>query len=203
MEVVMKNASPVNLKWRIIKSGVGFSEVSLILPIMQTNGQSEFFLETGVKVYNLDLIDEEFLWSSQDIILFSSLFGHTLNKNAPVTIELNLADPSVIEIINIVASARFSEDIDLRQIDMSPSFQTQIKNIRLGEVVSINTDQGFKLAVVAGITPSDLRCVILEPFFKPESNEYISIHDVIKISKIGVLPAEFGANLSCNSDILH
>lgn len=199
----MESASPVYLKWRIINTESGIAEVTLVLPILQENGQPELLLETGIQVDNYPVLNQEFPWSSHDVVLFTRLFGHKVTKENQVTFELNLADPSVIEIINIVASARFSETIDLRQIDMSPGFQTQIKTVQLGEVVSINTDQGFKLAVVTALSLEDLSCVILEPFYEPDSHEYISIHDVVRISRVNVLPAEFGTTLSNESDILH
>lgn len=199
----MGTTSPKNLTWRIVKDELGLNEITMVLPFERLDGEPEMLLETGVKFSGTEYHTPEISWTSSDLLLFTTLCGISTRENTVVKLEIDFADPSTIEMINIVASARFSDEVDLSHLDMSPGFQHEMKHFELGEVVSINTDQGFKLAVVVDFTHADLRCVILEPFFVPNSQEFLSIHDVIRIPRLGVLPAEFGDTLVNETDILH
>lgn len=170
----MAFTTPGQLRWRLInESDPNQDEVTFVLPFIAPGEGTEYLLETGVKTQHGERTQNELKWSEKDLHLFICLFGRQLDDEfEQESFELNFTDPSIIEMINIVASARFSIEVDLSKKILAPSINTKHKNYKLGEVVAINTQEGFKLAVAVDFTEDDIRCVVLEPFVKPDSKDF-------------------------------
>ena len=127
------------------------------------------------------------------------------NSNLPVsdTVRIDLADPSIIEIINIVAAAGFgtaytSCGILHSSADSYPSYPCYI-----GAFVSLNTINGFKTCVVVAIEEDDVVCVLLEDVTMMDGDtgfggiDNLSRHDLLLVKSSDVLHPEFSmANLN-------
>jgi hypothetical protein len=200
------------LVWRLIdETGQGADVVTLVLPFSPEKPQQAQLLETDVVASQAlpsnPLSNHDLSWSQSDIMLLLTLAQKMLDMATaqdPDTdkITLDFENPTVIEIIQIVAAARFAEPFDLTQVNLGPVIHTTHSEIEQGDMVALPSLDGYPLAVITDLDSVECTCVLVEPVELKEGQTF-EIHDVVKVSRMDLLPATFGHVFPADEDVIH
>lgn len=207
------NEHEKQLVWRLIdETGQGADVVTLVLPFSPKKPDQQQLLETDVVASQAlppnPLTDHDLSWSQSDILLLYTLAQKMLDfpepedefQNEKVT--LDFEDPTVIEIIQIVAAARFAEPYDLTQVHFGEIINTELNELEQGDMVSLQGEGTYQLAVITEIDSVEATCVMLEPMVL-SNGQTLEIHDVIRVSRLDLLPATFGHVYPSEEDLIH
>ena len=200
--------------WRLsAETSEGFCAVSMVVPYQVEDDRKDLTIETTVLSMSSDPSrseSEEMLeWNQDDITLFLKMVNsRRQNNNLPVsdTVRIDLTDPSIIEIINVVAAAGFgtpnaSFGILLNSAGRYPAFHCHI-----GGFASLNTVNGFKPCVVVAMEEDDVVCVLLEDiqFMETGEFEHLSRLDLLLVKSADILHPAFALeNSQAGSGKLH
>ncbi len=207
--------SEVPFLWRLsAESSEGYCSVSMVVPCPPETQVQDFTIETSVLSLSSDSTrseTEEILeWNQEDIDLFLKLINQRqLQVNQPLeeTVRIDLSDPDIIDIINVVAAAGFGVAFTsyglLNQADGSfPVYQFDV-----GSTASLNTVNGFKPCVVVDVEDDDVVCVLLDDVdvTSMEQNfDRLSRHDLLLVKRMDVLHPEFAeSKVRPGSSTLH
>lgn len=190
--------------WRLsAESSEGFCVVSMVVPYHEDEDRKNLTIETSVISLSSDSSrseSEEMLeWNQDDMELFLKLVNaqRQLN-NLPIseTVRVDLTDPSVIEIINVVAAAGFgtaytSEGILMPTADNFPAYHCHV-----GGAAALNTVSGFKPVVVVAMEEEDVVCVLLDDiqFVEADDMEQLNRHDLLLVKRVDILHPDFAAD---------
>jgi len=185
-----------------VESSEGFCAVSMIVPYQDEDDRQDLTIETSVLSMSSDpgrSENEEVLeWNQDDISLFLKMVNHRRqNNNLPAsdTVRIDLTDPSIIDIINVVAAAGFGTAYTSYGVLHNSSGLYPAFHCHIGGVASLNTVNGFKPCVVVAIEGEDVVCVLLEDIQVTEAGEFdeLSRHDLLLVKSADVLHPEFSA----------
>jgi len=183
-----------------VESSAGFCAVSMIVPYQDEDDRQDLTIETSVLSMSSDpgrSENEEVLeWNQDDINLFLKMLNHRRqNNNLPASdiVRIDLSDPSIIEIINVVAAAGFGTAYTSYGVLHNSSGRYPAIHCHIGGVASLNTVNGFKTCVVVAIEDEDVVCVLLEDIQVTEAGEFdeLSRHDLLLVKSADVLHPEF------------
>ena len=206
----MAVTNPRNMVWRLVdETGHGADLVTFVLPEEFSDHEGELLLETDIIAHvngdNEHLPTLDLTWSNDDfqllITLVSKMLPDDSNESGEVT--LDFSDPATIEIIHIIASARFSEPFDLTELDMGPNILTHHEDIEVGDLVTINSPTGYHLAVITDLDSVEALCIMLEEMTDTRRGLPIGIHDAARVSRKDLLPATFGNVHPGEDDLIH
>lgn len=191
-----------DLYWRLSQSE--WESGNVVSLILQLNTElEEYELETDI-ISQWVLPNDEVLniaWSEQDHLLFSILIKKLLQIDfTDIDQELNFADESVITVIHLVAAARFLTPIDLDDI-LASDVDTQHYEYEVGDMVAINTLNGFKAAIIVMLDAIESHCILLDPI--KHENTDIAEHELFIINRHHLLAPEFAEVMAGDTATIH
>lgn len=191
--------------WRLsAQSSEGFCAVSMVVPCLEASEQKNLTIETSILSFSSDSTragqDEMLEWNEDDISLFLNLVNYRrqcLNLPIAETLRVDLSDPAVIQIINVVAAAGFgtayvAPGLLQQKPDPKPVFHCQI-----GGYASLETIEGFKPCVIVDIDEDDVVCVLLDDIdlgFSSASRN-LNRHDLLMVKRSDLLHPGFTSEL--------
>lgn len=208
-------SSEVPFLWRLsAESSEGYCSVSMVVPCPPETEVQDFTIQTNVLSLSSDSTrsetEETLEWNQEDIDLFLKLVNQRRirsNDFIEDTVRVDLTDPGIIDIINVVAAAGFGVAFTsyglLNQADGSyPIFQFDI-----GSLASLNTVNGFKSCIVVDVDDDDVVCVLLDEIDMIPSDtdfEQLCKHDLLLVKRIDVLHPEYAeSHARPSSSTLH
>ncbi len=208
-------SSEVPFLWRLsAESSEGYCSVSMVVPCPPETEVQDFTIQTNVLSLSSDSTrsetEETLEWNQEDIDLFLKLVNQRRirsNDFVEDTVRVDLTDPDIIDIINVVAAAGFGVAFTsyglLNQADGSyPVFQFDI-----GSLASLNTVNGFKSCIVVDVDDDDVVCVLLDEIDMIPSDtdfEQLCKHDLLLVKRIDVLHPEYAeSHTRPSSSTLH
>ena len=191
------------LFWRINEQDhQGMEAVSLLMPTNNTDNTAvelptSVHLRTkGQASYPLDLS-----WTSEDQELFMSLLEHNNGKELEGNIELDLTDEKVWNLIQLVALSRFKAPLPIDDM-LGDDFICERKELSVGDLIAINTQHGYPLAVVVGLDSIDATCVLLDDITHQEQVK-VQKYSLLMVNRLSALPAEFAETTTQDGAVLH
>ena len=193
--------SEVPFLWRLsAERSDGYCSVSMIVPCPPDTKVRDLTIETDVQSLSSDStrsVSEETLeWNQEDIDLFLRLINRRqLEVNQPFaeTVRVDLTDPEVVEIINVVAAAGFGVAFNSYGLLQHVSGYLPVYKCDVGSLASINTVDGFKSCVIVDIDDDDIVCVLLEDVEVRSDAEYNNLcrHDLLLVTQSDILHPDF------------
>lgn len=188
--------------WRLsAESSEGFCAVSMVVPYQDDDLRKDLTIETSVVSLSSDSTrsaQEEVLeWNQDDINLFLKMVNYQRQQNLlPVsdTVRIDLADPSIIEIIHVVAAAGFGTAYTSHGVllDFPPRVPSHL--CQVGAMAALNTVGGYKSCVVVAMEEEDVVCVLLEDVQLGVAYDLARLHrhDLLLVNRDDLLHPEFG-----------
>ena len=203
------NAS-VPFLWRLgIESKDGYCSVAMVIPCPSDAEIEDLTIETNVLSLASDSDraeqEETLEWNEDDTNLFLKLVNERkkqLGEKVSDSIKLDLSDPVIIDIIDIVAAAGFGVAFASHGLLISTEGCEPLGQIEVGEKVSLRTVLGFIPAVVVEIEDSDVVCVLLEELDIRTAGEAlvgldrVCMHDLLLVKRSDILSSEFAERIS-------
>lgn len=207
--------SEVPFLWRLsAESSEGYCSVSMVVPCPPETQIQDFTIETNIQSLSSDSsrseTEETLEWNQEDIDLFIKLINRRrLQVNQPMdeTVRVDLSDPDIIEIINVVAAAGFGVAFTSYGLLNQADGTFPIYPFDVGSLASLNTVTGFKPCVVVDMEDDDVVCVLLDDI-EVNSRELdldqLSRHDLLLVKRIDILHPEFAeARARPGTSVLH
>lgn len=188
------------LFWRIRDADThGRNAVSLLMP-GDSAGENDTEFPTDVaflaKQESSSVVDLK--WSDDDSDLFLSLLERVSLPESEMSevegITLDINDGVVQGIVQLVALARFQTPLPSDDI-LGRDINTIRYELEIGDLVAINTQFGFKLAIIIGLDSIDANCVMLDDIYDND-RLVVADHTILVVNRLSVLSAEF-----CDSDM--
>jgi hypothetical protein len=200
--------------WRLsAESTEGFCSVAMVVPYQDDEDRKDLTIETTVLSLSSDTsrsASEEVLeWNQDDISLFVKMVNNQRrNQNFPVpdTVRVDLSDPAIIEIINVVAAAGFGTAYACSGVLLKAQTQYSAFHCQIGGFASLNTVSGFKSCVVVAVEDDDRVCVLLDEIEVSDSkgHEQLNRHDLLLVKSADILHPEFVMTTNdLNAEITH
>lgn len=191
-----------DLYWRLSdETGMGLDVVSMVLQLTQQ--QEEYELETDV-ISEMMLPSDAPLdleWSEEDHQLFTLLIQKLLlPEDEPLGMPLDFADESIIAVVHMVAAARFAQPLDAGDM-LAEDIHTLHHEYEVGDMVALNTINGFKAAIVVKLDSIDAHCVLLDPI--EYDGMFIDEHEMLVVNKHSLLIPEFAEVLPGDQAVIH
>lgn len=194
-------SSEVPFLWRLsAERSDGYCSVSMIVPCPPDTKVRDLTIETNVQSLSSDStrsVSEETLeWNQEDIDFFLRLINRRqLEANQPLaeTVRVDLTDPEVVEIINVVAAAGFGVAFTSYGLLQHVSGSFPVYQFDVGSLASINTVDGFKSCIIADVDDDDVVCVLLEDVEVRSGIEHHNLcrHDLLLVKQSDILHPDF------------
>lgn len=177
------------LRWRLADmAGTGTEHVNIVMPEMDPQSSHEILLATDIPSPHSSKMDIS--WTDEDLELFHALVEKVISEHEDPQ-QLDLSDPEIIDILHMVAAARFIEPLDADEV-LADDVLTVMCEPDLGELAAIHTLDGFKTCIIAELDSIEAVCVILEPLSVESKQIGLEVYDTLVVNKHSLLPAEFG-----------
>lgn len=207
-------SSEVPFLWRLSpESSDGYCSVSMVVPCPPETQVHDLTIETNVQSLSSDSTrsetEETLEWNQEDIELFLKLVNrHQLRINQPLpeTLRVDLTDPEIIDIINLVAAAGFGVAFASDGLIQRADGSFPVHQFDVGSLASINTVSGFKPCIVVDLENDDVVCVLLEDIEVQSGleHDHLSRHDLLLVKRIDILHPEFAeCHLRPEDRLLH
>ena len=194
--------SEVPFLWRLsAESSEGYCSVSMVVPCPPETQIQDFTIETNIQSLSSDSTrsetEETLEWNQEDIDLFLKLINQRrlqVNQAPEETVRVDLSDPDIIEIINVVAAAGFGVAFTSYGLLHQADGTFPVYSFDVGSLASLNTVTGFKSCIVVDMEDDDVVCVLLDEV-EVNSRELdldqLSRHDLLLVKRIDILHPEF------------
>jgi hypothetical protein len=190
--------------WRLSpESSEGLCAVSMVVPFESESDEErkDLTIETSVVSLASDSSraeSEEMLeWNQDDISLFLKLINHEQEERRikADSVKIDLTDPAIIEIVNVVAAAGFGMAFTSYGILSKSAEVYPMHRCEVGTFASLNTVDGFKRVVVVDIDDDDIVCVLLDDINVESAGEYEQLHrhDLLMVKCQDLLHPDFAA----------
>lgn len=197
------------------ESNEGFCNVSMVIPALEADDRKCVTIETSVLSLSSDSSrseQEEMLeWNQDDIDLFLKMVNARRQRfGLPVadTLSVDITDPDIVDIINVVAAAGFgtaylSSGILSESGQHMPAFHCQV-----GGAAALETVAGYKACVVVAMEDDEAICVLLEDIMLDANGEYeheqLFRHDLLLVKRDRLLHPGFAEiDSGCSKRTLH
>ena len=188
--------------WRLsAESSEGYCSVSMVVPCPPETQIQDFTIETNIQSLSSDSTrsesEETLEWNQEDIDLFLKLINQRrLQVNQPLeeTVRVDLSDPDIIEIINVVAAAGFGVAFTSYGLLHQADGTFPVYSFDVGSLASLNTVTGFKACVVVDMEDDDVVCVLLDEIdvnSRELDLDQLSRHDLLLVKRLDILHPEF------------
>lgn len=190
------------LFWRINEQDHrGMEAVSLLMPTNDTHNTAvELPTSVHLRTQGQDSYPLDLSWSSEDQELFMSLLEHNSGQALEGNIELDLSDEKVWGLIQLVALSRFKAPLPIDDI-LGEDFNCQRAELSVGDLIAINTQHGYPLAVVVGLDSIDANCVLLNDIVKGGQVE-MQKYSLLMVNRLSALPAAFADAIASEDAVL-
>ena len=163
-------SSEVPFLWRLsAERSDGYCSVSMVVPCPPDTKVRDLTIETDVQTCPQTAPDLSRKKRSNGTRKILTCFLRLINRrqlevNQPLaeTVRVDLTDPEVVEIINVVAAAGFGVAFTSYGLLQHASGSLPVYQFDVGSLASINTVDGFKSCIVVDIDDDDVVCVMLE-----------------------------------------
>lgn len=194
--------SEVPFLWRLsAESSEGYCSVSMVVPCPPETQIQDFTIETNIQSLSSDSTrsetEETLEWNQEDIDLFLKLINQRrlqVNQAPEETVRVDLSDPDIIEIINVVAAAGFGVAFTSYGLLHQADGSFPVYSFDVGSLASLNTVTGFKSCIVVDMEDDDVVCVLLDEV-EVNSRELdldqLSRHDLLLVKRMDILHPEF------------
>jgi hypothetical protein len=194
--------SEVPFLWRLsAESSEGYCSVSMVVPCPPETQIQDFTIETNIQSLSSDSTrsetEETLEWNQEDIDLFLKLINQRrlqVNQAPEETVRVDLSDPDIIEIINVVAAAGFGVAFTSYGLLHQADGTFPVYSFDVGSLASLNTVTGFKSCIVVDMEDDDVVCVLLDEV-EVNSRELdldqLSRHDLLLVKRMDILHPEF------------
>lgn len=187
MTQVAKN----QLKWRLADvQGSGSEQVSLVMPQITGNDIREFLLPTDIPSPQTTV--EDLRWSDEDLELFFHLLEKQLGLEIVEDMPLDLQDEGVINILHVVAAARFIIPETADGI-LAADISTVMEEYEPGDLAAIHTIDGFKSGIIVAMDSIEVTFVLLDCIEDADQQLLFDVYDTLLVNKHSLLPADFGS----------
>ena len=187
--------------WRLSpESSEGFCAVSMVVAYEENDQRQDLTIETSVQSLASDTsraeTEETLEWNDDDISLFLKMVNYRRQRsNLPISdnVRIDLADPAIIEIINVVAAAGFGTAYASNGLLIDPISKYSSFHCHVGGRAALNTVGGYKACVVVDVDDDDAVCVLLEDIeIDDEENiEQIRRHDLLLVKRNDIVHPGF------------
>lgn len=185
------NAEMQLLFWRISRTeeqGVG--AVSVLMPASEHEQATEIPTDVNFSSARLEPAPKDLRWSDEDSDLFLDLLDRIIDTDNQSDIELDLNDEIVQGIVQLVALHRFQTPMPLDEL-LAEDFITEREELEIGDLVSLNTQEGRPLAIIVALDSIDATCILLDTLNDQSGETLIPDHSVLMVNRLSVLPAAF------------
>lgn len=194
--------SEVPFLWRLsAESSEGYCSVSMVVPCPPETQIQDFTIETNIQSLSSDSTrsetEETLEWNQEDIDLFLKLINQRrlqVNQAPEETVRVDLSDPDIIEIINVVAAAGFGVAFTSYGLLHQADGTFPVYSFDVGSLASLNTVTGFKSCIVVDMEDDDVVCVLLDEV-EVNSRELdldqLSRHDLLLVKRMDILHPEY------------
>ena len=185
----MTQAVKQSLKWRLADmAGTGTEHVNIVMPELDPQSTHEILLATDIPSPHSSKMDLS--WTEEDVELFQALVEKVISEHDDPQ-QLDLGDPEIVDILHMVAAARFIEPLDADEV-LADDIPTIMCEPDLGELTAIHTLDGYKTCIIAELDSIEAVCVLLEPLVVEDKQIELDVYDTLVVNKHSLLPAEFG-----------
>lgn len=211
-----EHSQEIPFLWRLSSQDEqGFCAVSMVVPVNETDSHT---IHTRVLSFADDLLEAEegevLEWNEEDLNLFLKLISTRVDgarevsedsTEADETIRVDLSDPRIIEVVQIVAAAGFGVVVPGDDFLLAPEAALPCAYFEAGSHASISTLAGYKSCIVVESNEDDVICVVLDrikaavPGFMDEINPY----ELILIKRHQLLHPSYASTLPASNDVLH
>ena len=210
----MNFATGHSIFWRLSdETGKGSDVVSIVLANRRKEAITEIEIETDIISVPIEVDSAQspvdIAWDHQDLDLFLTLLRNSFPIDEKFEerqqIELDINDDNVLRIMHIVAAARFSTPYPAETVvNTKRSSIAKKASCQVGELISLDTIDGFKPGVVVSVNDKDLRCILLDEITSPVGdNIQLERHDMLILKKEWALSAAFSTTEPSKSDLIH
>ncbi len=200
--------------WRLsAESKEGFCAVSMVVPYQADNLRKDLTIETPVVSLASDSTrsehEEVLEWNQDDIELFLKLVNYrrqVQNLKHTDTVQIDLTDPTIVEIIHIVAAAGFGSAYSSCGVLHSSTARFPSHHVQIGAHAALHTVSGYKPCVIVAMEDDDVVCVLLEDLdlIVEDELDQLHRHDLLLVNRVDVLHPDFATVSVGNSPaILH
>ena len=193
--------SEIPFLWRLsAESSEGYCSVSMVVPCPPETEVKDLTIETSVLSLSSDSTrsetEETLEWNQEDIELFIKLVNQRqIQSNQPLeeTVRVDLTDPGIIDIINVVAAAGFGVAFTSYGLLKDADGSFPIHSFDVGSLASLNTVSGFKPCIVVDVEDDDVVCVLLEDIDVKALADYehLGRHDLLLVKRLDILHPEY------------
>lgn len=194
-------SSDIPFLWRLSpESNEGYCTVAMVIPCPPETDIDDVTIETSVQSLASDNTrseqEETLEWNQEDLHLFLQLVNRNQESDEFATennIRIDLSDPDIIEIVNVVAAAGFGVAFTSYGLLKERAESYPVHSFDIGSPVSLDTINGFKSCVVVDVDDDDVVCVLLEDLEVALSDELESLsrHDLMLVKRSDVLQPDF------------
>jgi hypothetical protein len=178
------------LRWRLADiAGTGVEQVNVVMPELDAHSQHEILLSTDIP--SPHACEEDIGWTDDDISLFHELLSKMLGIDVDGTTTLDLSDSDVVDVLHVVAAAHFINPCDGSGY-LAEDISTVMSELDIGDLVAINTQEGYKSCIICALDSIDATCVLLESIEVSDERRELDVYDTLVVNKHSILPAEFG-----------
>ncbi len=198
---MIESTSEIPFLWRLsAQSSDGYCSVSMVVSFPSTTKVKDLTIKTSVLSLSSDTArseKEEILeWNQEDISLFLKLVNQKqLSKKQVIadTVQIDLTDPVIIDIIHIVAAAGFGVAFTSYGLLKESDKLYPVHSCEVGAFASLNTIIGLKSCIVVDIEDDDVVCVLLDDIDVGVTDHYDSLsrHDLLLTKREDILHPEF------------
>jgi hypothetical protein len=178
------------LRWRLADiAGTGVEQVNVVMPELDAHSQHEILLSTDIP--SPHACEEDIGWTDDDISLFHELLSKMLGIDVDGSTTLDLSDSDVVDVLHVVAAAHFINPCDGSGY-LAEDISTVMSELDIGDLVAINTQEGYKSCIICALDSIEATCVLLESIEVSDERRELDVYDTLVVNKHSILPAEFG-----------
>ena len=197
----MTQVAKHQLKWRLADvEGKGTDQVSIVMPELDSEQPREILLPTDIPSPHPTAVDLR--WTEDDLSLFFLLLEKMLEWPMDEDHPLDLTDEGIIEVLHVVAAARFITPLPAEDM-LGEDIPTIHYEWDVGDIIAINTFDGFKSAVIVALDSIDATCVLLDEIDGHEEYFDFEVFDTLIVNKHSILPGEFGNVSPASEAVIH
>lgn len=195
------------------ESSEGFCAVSMVVSYQEEEDLKNLTIETSVLSFSSDSSrsthGEMLEWNDDDIDLFLKMVNYRrLCNNLPMaeTLRIDLSDPAIVEIINVVAAAGFGTAYMVPGVLKQKRGDLPGYHCQVGGLASLNTVCGFKPCAVVEMDDEEVICVLLDDLELGDNDdmEPLHCHDLLLVKRSDLLHPGFTCEQMLDgSHVLH
>ena len=179
------------LFWRISEQDhTGLEAVSVLMPSVDESHESTVFpTEVSFPSSRNSSHQRDLQWSDEDSDLFLTLLDRFMSEELAGDVQLDLTDNVVQNIVQLVALARFKTPWPTDEL-VGDDFITVREELDVGDMIAINTQYGFPMAIIVGMDSIDATCVLIDAL-EDDGQVLVPERSVLVVNRLSVLPLNF------------